>query len=179
MISLPLTREEKQELIDDYVENLQKSQARIITDYRGLSVSDITRLRRELREAGCRYMVMKNTLLRRALDQSGVSMPEEYVQGPTAIAFCMDDPVAPAKVLDRFAKGAEALAIRGGSLGASTLDSKAISALAALPPQEVLLAQLLGAVQGPATTLVGLLNAPMRNLVGVLQARSEQQAEAT
>lgn len=176
---MPLTREEKQRLIEDYVENLQKSQASIITDYRGLTVSGITRLRRELREMGCRYTVTKNTLLRRALDQAEISLPKEYLQGPTAIAFCLEDPVAPAKVLNRLAETSDVLSIRGGYMDARTLDSKAISALASLPPKEVLLAQLLGAVQGPAATLVGLLNAPLRDLIGILQARSEQQAEVS
>ncbi len=175
---MPLTRTEKQELIADYVEKLRGSQAAILTDYRGLTVSDITRLRRQLREVGCTFQVTKNTLLKLALREAALPVPDDLLKGPVAVGFCAQEPTAAAKILNDFAKETKILTIRGGLVGKQVLDSENMVALATLPPREVLLAQVLGALQGPAGTLVGLLQAPLRQLVYVLQSRGEQAPQS-
>ena len=178
VLDLPLTRTQKQELIQGYLEKLRRSQAALIADYRGLRVSDLTRLRRQLREAGCTLQVTKNTLLARALREAGMPVPQEMLKGPVAVAFCAQEPTSAAKILSDFAKETKILTIRGGLLGQQVVNGEGVTALATLPPREVLLAQVLGALQGPAGTLVGLLQAPLRQLIYVLQARGEQASPA-
>ncbi|MCC7353940.1 MAG: 50S ribosomal protein L10 [Anaerolineae bacterium] len=175
---MPLTRTQKQELITGYLENLRGSKAAILTDYRGLTVSDITRLRRQLREVGCTLQVTKNTLLALALREAGMPVPEDLLKGPVAVGFCAQEPTAATKILSDFAKETKILTIRGGLVGNQVLDSENVVALATLPPREVLLAQVLGSLQGPAGTLVGLLQAPLRQLAYVLQSRGEQSPQS-
>lgn len=179
---MPLTRDEKQTLITEYVEHVRRSQAAIITDYRGLTVKDLSGLRRKLRDAGATYQIAKNSLFARALAEAGVTLPAELTTGPTGIAFCLEDPVAPAKILTEFVTAnqqANIFAIRGGFMGTRPLNAKQVEALAKLPAREVILAQLLGSLQGPASSLVGTITAPLRDLVYTLQARGEQGAAET
>jgi len=175
---LPLSRADKQKVLDDYREKLRGSQAALLVDYRGLKVSSITRLRRQLRETGCTFTVIKNTLLAQALQAEGMPVPEALLKGPVAVGFCTKDPSAAAKVLNDFVKETKIIAIRGGIISNKVLDSENIVALATLPPREVLLAQLLGSLQGPAGALVGLLTAPLRQLVYVLQSHGEQAPQS-
>jgi large subunit ribosomal protein L10 len=175
---LPLNKAQKQTLLDDYRGRLRGCEAALMADYRGLKVKDLQRLRRQLREAGCTLLVTKNTLMVHALKAEGMPVPQELLKGPVAVGFCSKEPAAAAKILNDFAKDSKILTIRGGLLGSQVLDSANVIALATLPPREVLLAELLGSLQGPASTLVGLLTAPMRQLVYTLQARGEQEAQA-
>lgn len=171
---MAISKEKKKQILADYVDNMSKSQALILTDYRGLSVADITELRRRLREDKGKLQVVKNTLFKLALDQTGTSIPPEQLDGTIAIGYCLEEVPPVAKTLTDFAKESNILEIRGAILGESFLDAGGVKNLADLPPREVLLAQLLGAVQGPASSLVGTLTAPLRELTQVLQARAEQ-----
>ena len=168
------TREQKEKMVADYLDRLSRSQAMILTDYRGLTVGQISELRRNLREIKGSFQVVKNTLFERVLEQAGIPVRTEPLQGPLAVAFCMGDPQSVAKALLGFAKETDILRIKGAILGTRFLGPEAVKDLAELPPREVILAQLLGTVQGPMSDLVGIITAPLRELVQVLQARSEQ-----
>ena len=174
---MAITRAQKEQMVADYVEKMANSEALILTDYRGLSVADMGDLRRRLREVDGVFQVVKNTLFRRALEEAGLPIPTEHMDGPVAIGYCLGDAPPVAKAMMDYAKEIEFLQIRGAILGTNLLDRDGVKGLADLPPREVLLAQLVGAVQGPMGSLVSTLQAPMRELVQVLQARSEQGQE--
>lgn len=174
---MAITKTKKQQMVADYVERASAAQAIIIADYRGLSVAQLTELRGKLREDNGTFQIVKNTLFKLALEQAGIPIPEEYLRGPVAVGYCDEVPPV-AKTLTDMAKDSHKLEIRGAILGTRFLDAKGVEDLASLPPREVLLAQLLGAVQGPMASLVSTINAPMRELVQVLKARSEQGQEA-
>jgi large subunit ribosomal protein L10 len=175
---LAITKEKKKQIVADYVDKMSSSQAMILTDYRGLNVASITELRRRMREVDGGLQVVKNTLFKRALDEAGISVPMEDHEGPLAIGYCFEEVPPVAKVLLDFAKESQALKVHGAVLGDKMLDLAGVRSLADLPPREVLLAQLLSAVQGPMSGLVNTLQAPMRELVQVLSARAEQGQEA-
>jgi large subunit ribosomal protein L10 len=172
--SLAISKEKKQELVKSYTEEFSRSQAAILTDYRGLPVTELNRLRNKMREAESGYHVVKNRLVKLALREAGLPVPEELLQGPTAIGFCYEDVVAPAKVLTDYAKESKVLTIKGGILGERVIDVQDISALADLPPRDVLLAQLLSSIQSPMAGLINVLNGTLRSLVTVLKARADQ-----
>ncbi len=175
---MAISREKKQQMVADYVDKVSRSKAVILADYRGLTVASMTELRERLREVDGLFQVIKNTLFARALEEAGIPIPTEYMQGPVAAGFCLGDSPPIAKVLMDFAKETQILQIHGAIMGDRFLDAKAVGVMADLPPREILLAQLLGAVQGPMGSLVGTITAPLRELVQVLQARSEQGQEA-
>ena len=154
----------------------------ISTDYTGLSVADMTSLRRALRESGIEYRVIKNTLALLAADGSTKPDVKQIVEGPTALAFGYDDPLAAAKVLTDFVRvNRSALKVRGGVMGERVLTTQEIAALAALPSKEELMARLLGQLNAPMTGLVYVLSAPLAGLARLLQRHVESmpQAEAT
>ena len=174
---MAITRAQKEQMVADYVEKMSNSQALILTDYRGLSVADLSDLRRKLREVDGVFQVVKNTLFTRALEEAGLPIPSEHMDGPVAVGYCLADAPPVAKTMMDYAKEMDLLQVRGAILGANVLDREGVKGLADLPPREVLLAQLVGAVQGPMSSLVSTMQAPMRELVQVLQARAEQGQE--
>jgi large subunit ribosomal protein L10 len=175
---LAISKEKKQQMVADYVDKLSQSQAAILTDYRGLTVADLSALRTRLRDEDGVFQIVKNTLFKLALEQVDLSVPAEQLQGPVAVSYCLGEVPPVAKTLMDFAKETEILQVRGAILGGGFLVPDKVKELADLPPREFLLAQLLGAVQGPMSGLVSTITAPMRELVQVLQARSEQGQEA-
>lgn len=172
---MAISKDKKHEMVAEYVESLSRSQGVFLTDYRGLTVANLTDLRQRLREVNGRLMVVKNSLFMRALDEAGISIKHEFA-GPLAVGFCFGEVPPVAKVLLDFVKESQILQVSGAILGSQVLGEAGVKSLAELPPREVLLAQLLGAVQGPTSSLVSTLMAPMRELVQVLKARSEQGA---
>lgn len=168
--------EAKKRVVDEIKERLEKIQGAVLTDYRGLNVAEVTELRNKLREAGVEFKVLKNTLTRIAAHQVGLEDLDSYLEGPTAIAFGIDDPVAPAKILSEFAKAHKALEIKAGILENKVIDAEGVKALADLPSREVLLAKLLGAMQSPMYGFAGSLQGLLRNLVYVLDAVREKKA---
>jgi large subunit ribosomal protein L10 len=171
---LAITKEKKQELVKSYAEEFSRSQAAILTDYRGLTVTELNQLRNKMREAESGYHVVKNRLVKLALKEAGLPVPEDLLQGPTAIGFCYEDVIAPAKVLTKYAQESKVLTIKGGILGERVIDAKVISSLADLPPRDVLLAQLISGIQSPLAGLVNVLSGTLRGLVTVLRARADQ-----
>jgi len=172
-----LRREEKQRLVAELHEKFKSVKAVILTDFTGLDVAQLTRLRRQLQEQGMEYKVVKNTLLRRASQQTALEALAEHFVGPNAIVLSYEDPVLPAKILVDFAKEEPELEIKAGFVEGRVLEPKEVRALANLPPREVLLGQLVGLLKAPLARLVGVLGAPMRELLGVLQAIKEAKSE--
>ena len=171
-------KEKKPEIVDWITEKLDRAEVVIVTDYRGLTVTEITELRQKLRPHGIEYHVVKNTLAGFAANTTGKSGLSEFLEGPTAIAFGYDDVVQPAKVLQEYMRSSETtLAIKGGLLGDKPLTTEDITALAKLPPKEELIGKVVGLVQSPLYGLVNVLNGNLRGLVGVLQARVDQMQQ--
>ena len=168
-------RQKKAKAVEEIKDKLQSSQAAVLTDYRGLNVAEITELRFKLREAGVEYKVLKNTLTWRAAQEVGLEKLKEYLEGPTAIAFSVEDPVAPAKILNGFAKTHDALEIKAGVLEGKVIQFEKVKELADLPSREELLAQTVGGMQAPLYGLVNVLQGSIRNLVYVLEAVREQK----
>ena len=173
-----MLREEKERLVAELTDRLERSETLIVADYRGLSVSDIDKLRTDLLAHGARFSVVKNTLTKRAAEAAGATELMTLLEGPTAIAFLESegDPVAVAKALNDAAR-AELLSIKGGVLEGTTMTVDSIKELASLPPVETLRAQLAGAILSPLTTVVMLLSAPLHDLVGLIDARIRQLEE--
>ncbi len=174
---MAISRDKKQQMVEDYVDKMSQSRALILTDYRGLTVAGMTELRQRLREVDASFQVVKNTLFTRALEEVGIPVPTERIEGPIAVGFCHGDSPPIAKVLMDYARETQILQIQGAIMGSTFLDAEGVKALADLPPRDVLRAQLLGVVQGPMSSLVSTITAPLRELVQVLLARSEQGQE--
>jgi large subunit ribosomal protein L10 len=171
---LAITRAKKEELLQKYVEQLKRSEAVIITEYRGLTVSDLQQLRRKVREANGSFIVVKNTLAARALTEVGLPAPEKMLAGPVGLGFCGNNIPGVAKAVTEFVKGHERLIIKGGVLGNRVIDAEGVKSLAKLPSLEVMRAQLLGLINAPASQLVGVLSGGVRQLVNVVNAYAEK-----
>src|SRR5947209_1243828 len=162
-------------VVNEVRDRLSSSDGAILTEYRGLNVSELANLRRSLRDAGGQYKIYKNTLVRFAVRELGLQELEEMLLGPTAIAFVDGDAAAVAKSLRDFARGNPNLVIKGGVLGETILSAKDASALAELPSKEQLLAQLAGAMAAPLQNMAGLLKALPQNFAYALRALADQQ----
>lgn len=156
----------KQQEVNEVVEKMNAANSLVVVDYLGLSVAEVTELRKQLREAGVEFKVIKNTIMRRALDSQELDYHEEVFQGPTAVAFGMEDAVAPAKILSDFAKKAEALELKGGILEGKVLSKEEIQQIAKLPNREGLLSMLLSVLQ-----------APVRNVAYAVKAVADAKGE--
>lgn len=139
----------KQEAVDVVTTKLRESVTTVVADYRGLNVAQVTELRKQLREAGIEFQVLKNSIVRRATAAAELSELDSVLTGPTAIAFSKEDAVAPAKILSDFAKKNDALEIKGGVVEGQVVGVDQINALAALPSREGLLSMLLSVLQAP------------------------------
>jgi len=170
-------RPEKVAVVDEVRTHFNDSDAAILTEYRGLTVGQISQLRRNLRPAGGDYKVYKNTLVRFAARDLGLDI-ESMLTGPTAIAFIKGDAVTVAKALRDFARGNPNLVVKGGLLGDKVLDAKDTAALADVAPREVLLARLAGGIAAPMVQFAGLLQALPRNLAYGLKALIDQKGGA-
>jgi large subunit ribosomal protein L10 len=142
----------------------------VLAEYRGLTVAEITNLRKRLREVDAEFRVVKNTLIRRAAKDSGFSRLEEFFIGPTAIGYTMSDPVSLAKAMREFSVGNQKIRLKAGYLDGKVLSAKEIEALADVPKREVLLSRLVGGMAAPITRLAQALSGPKRKLVCVLQS---------
>lgn len=160
-------REEKAALVEDIAAKLRESKSTIVADYRGLTVAEVTELRKQLRDAGVEYRVLKNTLTRRATALSDTDVLDVYLKGPTAIAFGTGDLVAPAKILNDYAVKHKALEVKGGLVEGRLIDADGVKALASLPSREGLLSMLLSVLQ-----------APMRNFAYATKQIAEQKEAA-
>jgi large subunit ribosomal protein L10 len=169
---------QKKDIVADLRTRFQKSKVLIVTDYKGLDVSSISNLRRKLRDAEIEFKVAKNTLLSRAAEGTDADLIKESFKGPSAIAISYSDPVAPAKLLTDFAKEYQKFEIKIGVMDGKVLDLDSIKALSSLPSREVLLAQLLSAMNAVPTTFVRTLDAIPAGFVRVLAAIRDQKEAA-
>ncbi|HEX4562052.1 MAG TPA: 50S ribosomal protein L10 [Gemmatimonadales bacterium] len=164
------TKTQKQESVTTLTAKLKQSPSLYVTDFTGLNVARITDLRRRLRKAGGEYVVVKNTLARRALGDAKVSGLDEHLSGPTALVLAGADPVASAKVLTDFAREFEKPSVKIGLVDGKAVSPEQVKRLAALPSKIELLSQLGGALQAPMAGFVGALNGLLMNMVGALEA---------
>jgi large subunit ribosomal protein L10 len=171
--ALPLSKARKQELVEEYVDLIQRSKAIILTEYRGLTNVQLTQLRRTIREANGVYLVAKLTLLRLALEQAGYQVPEMGGK-PLAVGFCLEEVPAVAKAMTEFANSNELLIISNALMENHVLSAKQVVSIADLPPLDVIRAQLIGLLDAPAAGLVGIIQSGVSQIVNVLNAYVEQ-----
>jgi len=157
----------KQDAVDVVTSKLQNSVTTVVADYRGLNVAQVTELRKQLREAGVEFQVLKNTLLRRATAAAELTELDGVLTGPTAIAFSTEDVAAPARILNDFAKKNDALKLKGGVVEGRVIDADQVKALAELPSRDGLLSMLLSVLQ-----------APMRNFALAVKAVAEKEEQS-
>ncbi|MDR1944344.1 MAG: 50S ribosomal protein L10 [Synergistaceae bacterium] len=172
--------EVKRKEIDELAQKAKSSEAIFITEYRGLTVSKSTAVRKAIRATNGDMRVTKNTLMRIALRESGIPTADDIDAGPNAYVFAFSDVAATARALRDFAKerGNEALVIKGGIMGGKIISKDQVLALADLPSREVLLSQLLGVMNGPMRSFVTVLSGPARGFVTVLTQIKEQKEKA-
>jgi len=164
----------KQKQVEELAEQIRRAKVTVLADYRGLSVAEITTLRRRLREANAEFHVAKNTLTRRAAAQLGRDGLVPHLVGPTGLALGYGDEAAVAKAMSEFARTSRILTVKAGMLGDRVLAAEEVGRLADLPPRDQLIAQVVGGIQAPIAGLVNVLSGTLRNLVGVLEARRQQ-----
>jgi large subunit ribosomal protein L7/L12 len=173
-------RAHKEQSVDDLTDKLSRSQMVVVTDYRGLTVAELTALRGRLRQAGAEYQVAKNTLTRFAAEKAGRAGLVEDLTGPSAIAFGFDDPTALAKSLQEYLRTTRTtnLVLKGGVLGDRRVTADDIGRIADLPPRDTVLGQTLGGIVSPLTAFLMVITAPIQNLIGVIEARRQQIEES-
>ncbi len=158
--------EQKQQHVEVIAEQIKNSVSTVLVDYRGLTVSQVTELRKQLRDAGIEFKVYKNTMVRRAADSQGLSELNEFLVGPSAIAFSNEDVIAPAKIIHEFSKKHEALEIKAGVIEGSFVPAEDVKSIASLPSRDGLLSMLLSVLQ-----------APVRNFAYAVKAIGEKEEE--
>jgi len=173
-----LERAKKEQVVAELHEKLQRASAAILTDFKGLTVAEMTALRGALAAEEVEYQVVKNTLMRLASRDTGAAVLEPHLKGTCAIAIGYGDPAVAAKVLKKFSKEKEKFQIKACALGDRLLDPDQVSHLAELPPREHLLAKLLGTLNAVPTSLVTVLSGVPRAFVGVLAAVQRKREEA-
>ncbi len=172
---MAITRQKKQELVAHYSELLQRSAVVVVTHYRGMNMNQLHELRTKLSDVNGKYLITKNTLLKLALRESGMAMPEDLLTGPVALGLAFDDVGGTVKVLLDAADNKDmSLEVMGGIMGETVLDLKQLEQLTKLPSLEQIHSQLAGLIASPATNIVSLLVQPARDVVGVLDAASTQ-----
>jgi large subunit ribosomal protein L10 len=170
-----MAKPEKVSAVTEITEQFKGSTAAVITEYRGLSVTSLTQLRRAL-GAGATYSVAKNTLVKRAAAEAGVEGLDDLFVGPTAIAFIKGEPVDAAKAIKAFAKDNKALVIKGGYMDGLALSVDEVNKIADLESREILLAKLAGAMKGNLAKAAGLFNAPASQMARLVAALQEKKA---
>ncbi len=149
----------------------------VLAEYRGLTVAEVTGLRKKLREIGAEFKVVKNTLIRRASKDSGFSQLEEFFVGPTAIGFTAGDPVLLAKAMREYAVGNKKIRLKAGYFEGKVFSAREIEVLAEVPPRDALLSRLVGGLTSPITRIVQVLSGPKRKLAYALQSIHDKKSE--
>ncbi len=169
----------KAPIVAEIAENIKDADSIVVVDYRGLTVEQDTRLRRNLREAGVTYKVYKNTFINFAIKGTEFEGISEYLEGPTAIAISKDDATAPARVIAKFAKEAPILEIKGGVVEGTVYDAKGIAQIAAIPSRDELISKLLGSLQSPITNFARVMNQlAEKGGAGACEAPAKEEAPA-
>ena len=161
--------------IGELADQLSRAQLTIVTDYRGLSVTDLQSLRSTLRPLNAEFRVAKNTLTRIAAEQVGIDVMQPVLEEPTALVFAYEDIVSVSKAVNDFVRTSRVLKVRGGVLQNQLLDADAVESLASMPSKQELQGKLLGLMVSPMSRTVGVLSGPSRSLAYLLNARAEQQ----
>lgn len=172
-----MVKQWKKDAVAEVQEKVQRAKSVILADFRGLTVQEMTELRRRLRREAVEFKVIKNRLIKRALAEAGSDNLDEHLMGPTALAFGYSDPVIAAKVLYDYRKENSKLGIKCGLLEGKKVDLQKIEMLAQVPPRDELFARLMGSLQRPAQSLVWGLKATVSQLVYALRAVSEQRGQ--
>lgn len=170
--------EEKKQAVTELSEKLKTAHTGVLVDYKGINVEDDTKLRKELRESGSFYKVVKNTLLSLALKEAGIDGLDSVLEGTTALALNPEDYVAPARILNGYAEKSKTFTIKAGFIDGKSVDADEIKTLASLPSKEVLLAEVLRGLNGPISGLVTVLNGTMKGLVVALNAIAEKEKKS-
>lgn len=168
--------QEKQAYVEGLSTKLQGAVAGVIVSYQGINVADDTQLRRNLRQAGVEYSVVKNTMLRRAAEKAGLEGLDSVLEGTTALATSSTDHVAAAKILCEYAEKNKNFQIKAGFVEGKAVTADEVTELAKMPPKDVLVAKVLGGLNAPISGFVGVLNANLRGLVCALNAIAEQKS---
>ena len=175
---MALSKQKKNEVVEQYKEWLTKSQSVILVEYTGATMKDMENIRLQVRESDGEFHVVKNTLMKLAFEASGFSIPEGLLENSSAASFAFSDPAATAKALSEAVKGLDAIKVKGGYIGQEMLNVEHVKALSDLPPLPVVRGQLLGVLQAPAGKLVRTIAEPARSLAAVFRAYSEQAQAA-
>lgn len=168
--------EQKKAVVAELAEKLKSACAGVIVDYKGINVTDDTKLRKELREAGVEYLVVKNTLLRRAAELAEINGIDEFLEGTTAIAISKSDYIAPAKIICKFAGEKDFYKVKAGFIDGKVSSEAEVKELSKLPSKEELIAKALGGLNAPITGLVTVLNGTIKGLVVALNAIAEKKS---
>lgn len=168
--------EQKKQLVSELSEKLKGSCVGVLVNYKGITVAEDTKLRKDLREAGAEYFVVKNTMLSRAATDAGINGLDPVLEGTTALAISEDDYVSAAKILSKFADTSKTFKVKAGFIDGEVVGEAEVKDLAKLPSKEVLVAQVLGGLNAPISGFVGVLSATMRGLVIALNAIAEKQS---
>ena len=168
--------EQKKQIVSDLSDKMKNSCAGVFVDYKGITVDQDTKLRKELREAGVSYGVIKNSILSFAVKDAGLDGLDDVLKGTTALAMCDSDYVAAAKILCDFAKKNDFFKIKAGYIDSNVIDEAGVKSLANLPSKEVLVAQLLGVMNGPIRGLATVLNGNIKGLAVALNAIAEKKS---
>jgi large subunit ribosomal protein L10 len=171
---LPITKERKDELVASYVDLLQKADGFIIIQFGGMGVTEIDQLRAAIRKVDGKYVVAKNTLLTKALEQAGWPVPEKHLQGPTAVAFGLTNFPGVAKAVLDFVKDKEKVGVKGGVMGRDILNATDVEAVSNLPSLDELRSMIAGLVVAPAQGVVNVIYAATGGIVNVLQALEDK-----
>ncbi len=172
-----MKREEKELIVAEVAETVRRAHGMFFTDFTGLTVGQATELRREFYKAGVSYRVVKNTLIQKALEQvSGYDTVFDRLAGPTGVAFAFDDPVAPAKIIQKFSDKHGKLSLKVCVLDQQVYDGSKLKHLASLPSRKELMAAILGSVQAPLAGVPTVINAVLRDLVSVIGEIEKKKA---
>lgn len=172
-----MNKSEKEQAVSEIQELVSKAQGMFFTDFAGINVERMTELRNEFRKSGIEYKVVKNTLTKKALQNvSGYDTVFEKLVGPTGIAFAYDDPVAPAKIIQKFQEKNEKFTLKVCVVEKQVYDGSRLKELAAMPSRAEVVAGILGSLNSPITGVVGVINAVVRDIVGVLEAIEKKKA---
>lgn len=177
-VDAPMPTTKKEQTIEELRKRLASAKSLFLTNYSGLTVGEISKLRAELRKDGNSYAVVKNTLFSRAAGDELAKAVEEFLTGPTGIVFASSDPVSPAKTLKQFSDSVKPVQVKAGYVDGKVVDAKVVATLASMPSLEELRAKLLGILTGPMRAFVGVLAANRGGLVRVLDGRAKRLAES-
>lgn len=158
--------EAKKQVVASIVEKFQKAQSIVFVDYRGLNAEETTNMRADCRKAGVEYLVLKNTMIERAAEELNITDLKAHLEGPTAVAFSMNDPASAAKIMLKYAKDTKKLSVKCGFLEGAVVGEDVVQSLSELPSREVLIAKIMGSLNAPVTNFVYAVEAVRKKLAG-------------